>query len=597
MAVKNKLFFLILFLILLAVSGVSSFALETEESISNYDVTVRINTDGSLDITENIRYSSLSGYNNVMVLIDKKEWEEIEIKNVYMLDTKGYIKCTELSEGQWDVNAFMGTYSLIDETDAIRLKVYGRFSSQKGTIVVQYTVINAILRYNDVAEYSRTHIFKNQNNYISDIDILVYLPMESEAGSIKPFLHGVLLGNKNIQENRVVVFRADNIVPKEYVDIRIAFPEQLVFNAPFTSLQNRMSDILEEEEEYNLSDKQDLVRARENAAKEAGRRALLEKIVLRTKIISSIASILATTLGLYIFLRFMAKIRQFKKLPLPEDLSQIELLTPAEARFVISGGRTGGRSILASILHLVAAGFLGIKNGDSLESTDVLTFCTGSNDNTNTTLYLPEKYVLDWIYEIFKIHGECNPKLLREHVSKTDSSKKLKLFLDEYERLVLREYSHKNLLENTLLYWRNISLTVGMLLFLSGCIVPVAFSIWAGYAMIPVGLILVVYSLRIHKFTEFSSTQYRLWKEIRNQLLRSSIDLSKLPQGLNDAANLLSYSIALRAEKNPELIKTILNINDQKLPLNDMSVKEFSEILNQTLQIFDKAFSSVRDVN
>ena len=48
MAVKNKLFFLILFLILLAVSGVSSFALETEESISNYDVTVRINTDGSL---------------------------------------------------------------------------------------------------------------------------------------------------------------------------------------------------------------------------------------------------------------------------------------------------------------------------------------------------------------------------------------------------------------------------------------------------------------------------------------------------------------------------------------------------------------------
>ena len=113
-------------------------------------------------------------------------------------------------------------------------------------------------------------------------------------------MHGVLLGNKNIQENRVVVFRADNIVPKEYVDIRIAFPEQLVFNAPFTSLQNRMSDILEEEEEYNLSDKQDLVRARENAAKEAGRRALLEKIVLRTKIISSIASILQPPL-VYIF--------------------------------------------------------------------------------------------------------------------------------------------------------------------------------------------------------------------------------------------------------------------------------------------------------
>lgn len=596
MAIKNKMCIFILFCILLAMTGVSSFALETEESISNYDVTVRINTDGSLDITENIKYTSLSGYNNVMILIDKKEWEEIEIKNVYMLENNGYIKCSELSEGQWDINAFMGTYSIIDEPDAKRLKIYGRFSSQKGTIVVQYTVKNAIMRYNDVAEYARSHIFSNQNNHISDIDILVYLPMESEPGSIKSFLHGVLIGHKNITENRVVQFRVGNIVPREYIEIRIVFPEQLVFNAPYTSLKNRLAEILEEEAEYNNSDKSELVRARENAAKEAGRRALLDKLALRAKIIFSIVSFIGTALGIYVFFRFLRKIRQLRKLPLPDDLTQIELLTPAEARFVVSGGRMGGRAILASLLHLVSLGPLNLKLGKSRDDKNVMIFSV-NNNNANIELNQSERYLINWIYDIAKIYGEFKPEILWEKAQKTESSRRLRRLFDEYERLAIKDYSYKNFLESSLLYYRNLSLITGIILFLAGCIIPVTFSIWSGYAMLPTGLILILYSLRVHKFTEFSATQYRVWKVIQNQLTESVIDLNKLPHNFSDAATLLSYSIAVRAEKNHELIKIILDRADLKLPLKNLSAEELAETVKQTLQIFDSAFSSVQDAN
>ena len=117
----------ILIIIFIIFTGVSAFATDPENSISNYDVSVRINTDGSLNITENIKFTSLRGYNNVAIFIEKQDGEEIEINNVYMLDKNGYIECTEISQEQWDINAFMGTYSITEEFGYLRLKVYGRF--------------------------------------------------------------------------------------------------------------------------------------------------------------------------------------------------------------------------------------------------------------------------------------------------------------------------------------------------------------------------------------------------------------------------------------------------------------------------------------
>ncbi|NMA65136.1 MAG: DUF2207 domain-containing protein, partial [Clostridiaceae bacterium] len=596
---NKKIHILILLFVFAAITGGSAFAEEPENSISNYEVIVRINTDGSLNITENIKYASLTGYNNVAIFIDKQVDEEIEINNVYMLDSNGYIECTEISQEQWDINAFMGTYSITEESGFLRLKVYGRFYADNGTVVVQYTVRNAIKRYNDVADYKRIHIFKDQNTYISNIDISVYLPMETSTGFIKPFLHGVLVGNKSIENNRIINFHIPDIVPKEYVEVRVVFPENLVFNSLYTAQSAKISDILQEEEEYNNSDKSDLLKARESAANKAGRRAMAEKLARRARITFSIISFISSAIGVYVFIKIHRKLRKLKKIPVPEDLSQIEKLTPAEVRFVISRGRTGARGLMASLMHLVSLGALEVRFAPSRYirseySRDIVTFKIKKDFKAN--LSLSEKYLHDWIASVNQKYGEFNPDILWENAKRTGDAKKIKTLYDEWTRYVQKEYFDKNLLEINLLFYRNLGIIIGAVLFFSGCIVPVAFSIWMGYLMLPVGIILFLYSSGMQKYTDYSATQYTVWKEVKNRFQKRSIDPNSLPEWMQERTALLAYAIALRMEKDPTVLKEIFISKENNMIKSQENQNKnlLSDTIKQTLHVMNIALSSVQ---
>ena len=100
--------------------------------ISDYEVIVKVIKNGDLDVTEKVKYSSLGNSNNAVILIDKPNGEEIEIEKVYTLIRDELIECERLSAGQWDANVFDGTYSVLQENNLVRLKVYGTFKKQIG---------------------------------------------------------------------------------------------------------------------------------------------------------------------------------------------------------------------------------------------------------------------------------------------------------------------------------------------------------------------------------------------------------------------------------------------------------------------------------
>ena len=78
---------------------------------------------------------------------------------------------------------------------------------------------------------------------------------------VKSYLHGVLVGRKYFENNHIINFHIQ-IVPREYVEARVVFPENIVFNAPYSDIRPKLPEILQEEEEYINSDKSDLLRAR-----------------------------------------------------------------------------------------------------------------------------------------------------------------------------------------------------------------------------------------------------------------------------------------------------------------------------------------------
>lgn len=586
---------IILSVIISILTGVSACA-ESDEglAISNYDVKIRINTDGSIDVTENVKYSALTGYNNTMLFLDKRDGEEIEIKNVYMLQREGYIECSRLESEQWDINAFSGTYSVNEEPDLVRLKVYGTFSRQYGSVVVQYSVKNAVRRYNDVAELKRTQIFKKWNEHVSNINITVNLPLPTSVSSVRAFLHGVLVGQKKVDDSSVAFF-IPNTVPGEYIETRVVFPEDIVFNAPYNEESIYLPSILEEEEEYIDSDKSELLKAREDAAKEAGRKAWAQKMAQRAKNISSAFSLIASMFGIYMIFLIKKQIGKIRKTPLPMDLRNIDELSPAEARMVVFNGRTGARAILGSLFRLVSRQYLKL----GISGDHVLTFRL-SPDCDIASLSSSDKLLMEWLKKMADNKNEFNPEILDHKARKTESARDLKAFYDEWEQKVFQEYSDKDVLGTTILLYRDLGLIIGALLFFLGCIIPVSLSIWTGYLMLPTGFILFLYALRIRRHTHYGVAQTRIWKELRKRLIKRSVALDGLPLWMSEAMSLLGYLVALGIEKDLSMVCAALGRENYQLPLSvdyKNDDRELSGIIKNTVAVFEKSIRSVQDAN
>lgn len=566
-------------------------------SISGHDINVRIEADGSLEIIESIKYTSFGGYNNVMLFIDKQEGETVDIKNVYMIKNGSYIECDQLSAGQWDANVFSGTYSVIEEDSAVRLKVYGAFSKRNGAIVVKYKVHDAIKRYGDVAEFRRTFVPKNWGSRVNNINILVSLPDYTDTTRIRPFLHGVLVGRKTVEGKNAISFNVPDTVPGEYVETRILFPENLVPYARVTDDRYHLYSILQEEEEYKDSSKEELLKARENAAKEAGRRAWAERMNQRARIIATFVSLGASLLAIFILYRIRKELHHLMKTPFPLDMRDLEKLSPAEVRRVVANGRGRGRSFLGSLLHMASLGYLKVAVAKKKDTGSLLIFQATDRDSFEG-LTLAERYLLEWVNAFKNDEGWFEPSALLARAGTNEGALQLKKLCVTWEQRIVEDYGRKNVLATRLVFYRELGLLAGGLLFILGCIIPVALSIWAGYLMLPVGFTLFLYSLRIQKHTDYGVKQHRTWKELKRRLLKRAIALDNLPPWMTDGLALLGYSIVLGTEKQLGLVETALQKANDSLnkTLIEDEQEPLSRLIKNTLSVTDKALSWVQDI-
>ena len=127
------------------------------------------------------------------------------------------------------------------------------------------------------------------------------------------------------------------------MEARIAFPEYLVSDAPVTEDINYSETLTQEEKEYSESDKSDLLRARENAAKEVGRLAWNEKMRKRMTVFFAVISLFASYLGMLTILRTGRELKAGNE-KTAFELQDIAQISPPEAGFLLKGRAEHGRS-------------------------------------------------------------------------------------------------------------------------------------------------------------------------------------------------------------------------------------------------------------
>ncbi|KGL45751.1 hypothetical protein BMT55_15570 [Listeria newyorkensis] len=216
MKAKIILFFSLLFVIMvtfhLPVSADRSF------TIPKYENYVQIQQNGTARITENVRYDFDGAFNGATMDIDTSGLPQITDLQV-AVDGQPFVSSNSEQNGTFKAN-YVG--------DTLKIRVYSPTDTAKKDFTYTYTLKNAIINYNDTAEFNRKLVGKNWQETLDHVAITIMLPKATQNGELQAWAHGPLDGTVLLQDNKTVKLTADNVKAGQFVEAHVIFPKNIV---------------------------------------------------------------------------------------------------------------------------------------------------------------------------------------------------------------------------------------------------------------------------------------------------------------------------------------------------------------------------------
>lgn len=153
---------------------------------------------------------------------------------------KIYKKVDNASNGKY------GVYTAKQGSKGIDFKIYCP-SKKKKVFCMEYTITDAVVVHNDIAELYWNVLGTNYREQINDFQVRVHLP--EEDNDLRVWTHGPLSGSNKILDDKTVLFTDKDVKKYEPETIRIMFNKNLVPNANKQSNVNGREYILQYEQE------------------------------------------------------------------------------------------------------------------------------------------------------------------------------------------------------------------------------------------------------------------------------------------------------------------------------------------------------------
>lgn len=232
---------------------------------------IKINTDGSITIKEmallsgeyngrsreikfkNSQATTFTGiYSNFMGNTDIYDGSEITNIKIYDISQENFESINDINKCENEYqkvesasNVKYGVYTMTRYDTETDFKIYCPSKKAK-VFCMEYTIKDAVVVHNDVAELYWNLIGNNYREDIEDFQVIVHLPGEDD--DLRVWTHGPLTGVNKILDNKTVSFVDMNVRAYKAETIRIMFNKDLVPNANKKSNVDGRENILKYEE-------------------------------------------------------------------------------------------------------------------------------------------------------------------------------------------------------------------------------------------------------------------------------------------------------------------------------------------------------------
>ena len=548
--------------------------------ITGYKINVGILPDGSAEIEEFITYKFDGQFEGVFLDIDFSGSRGLVGHSVEVRKFEGFKKFAN------DFSGSDGTYKYTVEGNIAKFVVYEHSAYAEKTFIYRYTLLDAITKYNDIAEFNRKMVGMNWEIPLKNIKIVVELPKGASRKTVKIFSHGPLIGESKFIDDNKSEFSVPVVKPGEFFETRILFPIDLV---PLCgNLINK--DALNEIMDFEARLAAEANEKREQARKETKRKEFL-------KAAGKIYALLVFVLWAILMTRIKKKYgtdpetsfngKYYRDIP--------GNYPPAELNYLMCGTAAGTREILASLLDLVRRRVIQLNTAEKIVRKGLLKkykkeYIFLKDPSSRDVSLKPHEELL--IFWFFNRMGSGGRFCFSDIEIFLKDQKNIKVFMDyfaKWKRQVSEEaaknrfYAIKDKKAARKYY------IAGLCLIAGGIISGVYLYHMAALTALA-GMIIILFNSRQNARTEYGSDQYRKWKAFK----RFIKDFSRIKDATIPSVAVwekyLVYSIPLGIAK--EVAKHFPNIDGaEKARLETNSAIAYG-IINT-----DKGFDEFKSVS
>lgn len=491
---------------------------DNELSVSEHEMRVDINEDGSMYIVEDVILELDSYWNYVIKDIGYAKNEAVEddlgfqINNARSSFDEDSFVCKVYDEDGRELKTHISNNYDLDQAKYRSFKISSPGNFVSGVKMhYEYRILNAVTVYNDIAELN--WILIDYWDYLtSDIDIDINLPTSTDLNSIKFYGHGVARKNAVEQNGTNFDIDIDKLHTNELIEVRILFNKEAVSKVYESKIVNRDA-------------KEAILKIEDNIAKE---QASLRQLYHTGMTI--VLSLFGVMLVLVIFKARSVYIKYDKERVSDFDNPYYRELpgsySPAEMGMLINFNELDKNELEATLLDLIRRKYIILDmNG-----------CTTLDENPNYKLILDtnkdqselkghERKLISWFFGTIANGNELTLNEIDAYLKVESNANKYLRNSKEWGRAVLRESSKQDFFDDVRDAKKHSGFAIALAFIVALVSFAVAFTtgfyeglIVMGFAF-SIGIIFAFYVNQIKRRSYQGNEDYVRWMAFKNFLM------------------------------------------------------------------------------
>ena len=500
---KKFLLFIVLLLIPLTIN-----AEDIEYDITDYYIKANILNNGDLEVNELIVLDgTFNGYEREVAFknLALNSYDDINFEHDAIYNANGIsnYKVQAKNVNKVSFDTFNENFNEIkvdvnESLDSTTYRMYYRTDDKKTAFLLSYTIDDAVVIHNDVAELYWTFIGQDYIDEINNLNIRVYLPNEDNSEYFRIWAHGDLTGEINKYDNYYIEATANRIFPNSPVDIRTTFDKSLINEE--STLDHSNTDALDK-----------IIEVETKRANEANRKRKINKVLyFITLIISGIIFLWQIISIILIYLKYD---KEYKS-DFTNDYNR-EIIDDYNVEIVdyIMNKNLTPNAMSASIMNMIYKKNIKSEKLEN-EKKEEYKFTLLNKENLTDT----EIILINFLFDKVGNGQEFTTKMLKDYAKSTKTYESFNNSYTGWKKNVILDGKKLNIFEThgkVIAYSVLMILITGFINFLSiilniGTIFP--------FINIFLAIIVLIYCIFFYKRTVYGNEQYVRWRAFKKFL-------------------------------------------------------------------------------